>query len=86
MHRLEKGGPERRQGGCGRTLGGASLHRLCRSDCWMGLGFIYVGARPRFVGCFGLCLVLLYRICITLCMMAYFDNNSLVFKYESAKQ
>ena len=47
MHRLEKGGPERRQGGCGRTLGGASLHRLCRSDCWMGLGFIFVGMAPR---------------------------------------
>ena len=51
----------------------------------MGPGPCYVGACPGFARWMGRLLVLWCMIYITLCLMAYFDYNSLVFMYVTYK-
>ena len=71
--------------GCGRTLDGLARRRLAPVGSWLGLDLFYVGARPKFGGWMGLCLIPWCMICIMLSLMAYFDYNSIVFQYKSYK-
>ena len=52
--------------GCAPTLVGPSRDRLHVVGSWVGLDHYHIGARPKFFVGVGLCLVLWYRIYITL--------------------
>jgi len=52
--------------GCARILVGPPCDRLHVVGSWVGLDHCHVGAQPKFFVGVALCLVLWYRICITL--------------------
>ena len=90
MHHLRKLGPGRAAWGtvhprCGRTLAGPTHNRLAPVGSWLGLDLFYVGARRKFGGWMGLCLIPWSMICIMLSLMVYFNYNSIVFQYKSYK-
>ena len=70
---------------CAHTLLWLPLDRLHVVGSWVGLGLIYISARPRFFVEVGLCLVLGCRICITLSGLRILFGFPLVFKLMTCK-
>ena len=89
-NRLQKVGPDGGGGGAESPLvrahqGWPPRHHLHVVGYWLGLDHPYVCARPRFACWMGHLLILWCMICIMLCLMVYFDYNSLVFMYVTCK-